>query len=47
MEMPIALIILGHTKDLEILDDFAERNEMELDECGVCGGRWICWRLLF
>ena len=47
MEMPIALIILGHTKDLEILDDFAEKNEMEIDGCGVCGGRWVCQRLLF
>ena len=47
MEMPIALIILEHTKDLEILDNCAERNEMELDGYCVCGDWWICWRLLF
>ena len=47
MVIPITLIILGHNKDLEILDDFAEVNEMELDGCGVCGGQWICRHLLF
>ena len=35
--MPIALIILGRNKDLEILEDFAGQNGMDV-VCAEVGG---------
>ena len=37
MEMPIGLILMQHTEDLEVLEDFAARNEMEVVSVEVSG----------
>ena len=38
MEMPIGLILMQHTEDLEVLEDFPARNEMEVVSVEVQSG---------